>query len=162
MRHRSINMLLLSFTAGLIFSCSAFAQQHVIQTLAETQWSDAPPMLPPGAKIAVLAGNPMGNDLYTVRLKFPANYRIPAHTHPTDEHVAVLSGALTFGMGDKLQEKGGKTLDVGGFALMPAKKNHYAYTTGETIILLYGQGPVEFIYADPADDPRKKYIGQDR
>lgn len=81
-------------------------------------------MLPPGAKISVLSGNPMGDSLYTIRLKFPANYHIPAHSHPTDEHVTVLSGALAIGMGDKLQEKGGKVLDGGGFALMPAHMNH--------------------------------------
>ncbi len=47
-----------------------------------------------------------------------------------------------------------KTLPVGGFALMPAGMNHFAYTTQETTIVLYGQGPVEFKYVNPADDPR--------
>ena len=48
-----------------------------------------------------------------------------------------------------------KTLNEGGFALMPAGMNHYAFTTGqETTIVLYGQGPVEFKYVHPADDPR--------
>jgi hypothetical protein len=32
--------------------------------------------------------------------------------------------------------------------------NHFAYTTQETTIVLYGQGPVEFKYVNPADDPR--------
>jgi hypothetical protein len=33
--------------------------------------------------------------------------------------------------------------------------NHFAYTTtSETTIVLYGQGPVEFKYVNPADDPR--------
>jgi quercetin dioxygenase-like cupin family protein len=132
-------------------------QNHVIQTLAETQWGAAPPLLPAGAQIAVLAGNPMSNGLYTIRLKFPANYAIPAHSHPTDEHVVVVSGALTFGMGDKLVRDAGtnKTLTVGGFALMPANMNHFAFTTKqETTIVLYGQGPVDFKYVNPADDPR--------
>src|SRR5580765_7028741 len=113
-------------------------------------------MLPAGAEIAVLAGNPMGNSAYTIRLKFPANYAIPAHSHPTDEHVVVVAGALTFGMGDKLTKgAGNKMLGVGGFALMPANMNHFAYTTAsETTIVLYGQGPVEFKYVNPADDPR--------
>ena len=34
-------------------------------------------MLPAGAQIAVLAGNPMAQGPYTLRLKFPANYAIP-------------------------------------------------------------------------------------
>jgi hypothetical protein len=37
---------------------------------------------------------------------------------------------------------------------MPANMNHFAYTATETTIVLYGQGPVEFKYVNPADDPR--------
>ena len=36
----------------------AQAHKHVIQTPQEAQWGPAPPMLPPGAQIAVLAGQP--------------------------------------------------------------------------------------------------------
>src|SRR5262249_38432107 len=58
---------------------------HVIATPDEAKWGPAPPLLPPGAQIAVLAGNPGAPAPYTVRLKFPANYEVPAHSHPTDE-----------------------------------------------------------------------------
>jgi len=68
--------------------------------------------------------------------------------------VAVVSGALYMGMGDKLDKKAGHALGAGGFALMPANANHFAYTKEATTILLYGQGPVEFKYVNPADDPR--------
>ena len=131
--------------------------QHVMQTPAEAAWGPAPPMVPPGAQIAVLSGDPTKAVPYSVRLKFPANYAIPAHSHPTDENVVVVSGALTFGMGDKLTKSAAtnKTLAAGGYALMPANMNHFAYTTtSETTIVLYGQGPVEFKYVNPADDPR--------
>ena len=114
-------------------------------------------MILAGAQIAVLAGDPTRPVPYTIRLKFPANYAILAHSHPTDEHVVVVSGALTFGMGDKLIRGAAtnKTLSTGGFALMPANMNHFAYTSvEETMIILYGQGPVEFKYVNPADDPR--------
>jgi hypothetical protein len=60
-------------------------------------------------------------------------------------------------MGEKLIRGAAtnKTLSAGGFALMPAHMNHFAYTTSkETTIVLYGQGPVEFKYVNPADDPR--------
>jgi quercetin dioxygenase-like cupin family protein len=136
----------------------AQSRAHVIQTPKEVQWGPAPPLVPPGASIAVLAGDPGKSAPYTVKLKFPANYAIPAHSHPTDEHVVVVAGALTFGMGDKLtKEAGNKTLGVGGFALMPATMNHFAYTTAaETTIVLYGQGPIEFKYVNPADDPRNQ------
>ena len=129
---------------------------HVITELKEATWGPAPPMLPPGAQIAVLAGDPTKAAAYTIRLKFPANYTIPAHSHPTDENVVVVSGAVTFGMGDKVIKSttSNRTLTVGGFALMPADMNHFAYTTQESTIILFGQGPVEFKYVNPADDPR--------
>jgi hypothetical protein len=56
-------------------------------------------------------------------------------------------------MGNKLDRKAGMGLGIGGFALMPANANHFAYTKGETVILLYGPGPVEFKYVNAADDP---------
>src|SRR5437867_5830534 len=144
--------------AGSLGVVHAQGHAHVIQTPKEVQWGPAPPLVPPGAQIAVLAGDPGKPAPYTVKLKFPANYAIPAHSHPTDEHVVIVAGALTFGMGDKLTKgAGNKTLGVGGFALMPANMNHFAYTTAaETTIVLYGQGPVEFKYVNPADDPRSQ------
>ncbi len=147
---------------GSQMAVQAQTSNHVIATQEEAQWGPAPPMLPHGAQIAVLAGNPMGTGAYTIRIKMPANYAIPAHSHPTDENVVVISGALTFGMGDKLAADAStnKTLSPGGFALMPANMNHFAYTTtAETTIVLYGQGPVEFKYVNPAEDPRNQSKG---
>jgi quercetin dioxygenase-like cupin family protein len=133
------------------------ASSPVVATVDEAKWGPAPPMLPPGAQIAVLAGNPMGTGFYSVRLKFPANYAIPAHSHPTDENVVVTKGDMTFGMGDKLSKTaaGNKKIRVGGYALAPTGMIHYAYAGASGAeIVLYGQGPVEFKYVNPADDPR--------
>lgn len=141
---------------GSSLGVTAQTRAHVIQTPQEAQWGPAPPMLPAGAQIAVLAGDPTKAVAYTVRLKFPANFAIPAHSHPTDENVVVTSGALTLGMGEKLAKgaASNKTLMPGSYALMPANMNHFAYTAQETTIVLYGQGPVEFKYVNAADDPR--------
>jgi quercetin dioxygenase-like cupin family protein len=157
-----MRLSLLAVIMGALFCCipgvfSAQSTSHVIAPLADAHWGPAPPMVPAGAQIAVLAGDPTQAVPYTIRLKFPAHYAIPAHSHPTDENVVVVSGTLTFGMGDRLirEDEKNKTLTAGGFALMPAGMNHYAFTAGqETTIVLYGQGPVEFKYANPADDPR--------
>jgi quercetin dioxygenase-like cupin family protein len=143
---------------GLYVAAVGLAQTpaHVMENLATAKWGPAPPMLPPGAQIAVLEGDPTKAVPFTVRLKFPANYDIPAHSHPGDEHVTVVSGELFIGMGNKLDKKAGMGLGVGGFALMPANSNHFAYTKSETTIVLYGQGPVDFKYVNTADDPRTK------
>ena len=151
---RLTTTFLATLTVILVMTSFTMAQTHVMQNLASATWGPAPPMLPPGAQIAVLAGNPTQATPYTVRLKFPANYVIPAHSHPTDENVAVVSGELFMGMGTKVDKKSAQGLGVGGYALMPANANHFAYTTGETTILLYGVGPVEFKYVNSSDDPR--------
>ncbi|MFN8065687.1 MAG: cupin domain-containing protein [Vicinamibacterales bacterium] len=156
-----------ALTASVILSAGGFVASlraqhaHVMQGVAEAQWGPAPPVLPPGAEIAILSGDPTKPGPYSVRLRFPANYVIPAHSHPTDENVIVLSGAVTFGMGDRVTkgDAGNKTLAPGGYFLASAGMNHFAYTTRQSSIVLYGQGPVEFNYVNPADDPRKAMTG---
>lgn len=130
---------------------------HVMAKPSEAQWGPAPPFVPAGAQLAVLSGDPTKPVPYSVRLKFPANYAIPAHSHPTDENVVVVSGAVTFGAGDKLSKTAAsnKTLGVGGYMLVGSGMNHFAYTgASEATIVLYGTGPVDFKYVNPADDPR--------
>ena len=71
---------------------SATSEQHVVFNPADLKWGDVPPGLPPGAKMAVLAGDPNKKGLFTVRLQAPAGYKIPPHTHPTAENLTVISG----------------------------------------------------------------------
>jgi quercetin dioxygenase-like cupin family protein len=153
---RKGSVVALLTVAGLLTAAGAGAQHgHVLQNEADAKWMDAPPFLSPGAKIAVLHGNPAEKGQYAIRVKLPSNYRIAAHWHPTDEHVVVVSGTLYVGMGDKLDMAAGKAIKPGGFMQMPAKAHHFAFTKEETTFVLYGTGPVEFNYVNPADDPRK-------
>ena len=72
---------------------------HIMVTPKDLKWSDVP-SLPPGAKIAVIEG-PLNEAVpFTVRLKLPANYKVPAHWHPAIEHVTVISGTFNMGTGD--------------------------------------------------------------
>ncbi len=92
----------------------------------------------------------------TFRLKFPADYDVPAHWHPAIEHLTVISGSFNMGMGDKLDRSKTTMLGPGGVAIMQAKVNHFAWTKGETIVQVHGVGPWAINYVNPADDPRKK------
>ena len=74
------------------------------------------------------------------RLKVPAGYKVPAHVHPNDEHVTVISGTFNIGMGDKLDEKKGNALKAGGFARAPKDMQHYAWFNEDTIVQLHGMG----------------------
>lgn len=136
---------------------SVWAQQsgHIVVTPNELKWADVP-SLPPGAKIAVIEGPPTEAVPFTFRLKFPANYKIPAHSHPAIEHVTVISGTFNLGMGDKLDAAKTKPLSAGSVAIMQPKTNHFGWTKVETIVQVHGVGPWGVTYVNPADDPRKK------
>lgn len=128
---------------------------HVMITPSEFKWSDVP-SLPPGAKIAVIEG-PMNEAVaFTVRIRFPANYKLPAHWHPAVERVTVLSGTFNMGIGDKLNMQTTTSLTPGSIAIMQPKTNHFAWTKEETIVQLNGVGPWGVTYVNPNDDPRKK------
>src|SRR5436190_6142477 len=99
----------------LISGAIAIAQQMPMPMNAgDIKWGPAPNVLPRGAQIAVVSGDPFKDGLYVVRLKMPSNYEIPAHNHPTSEYVTVLSGHFHIGMGDKLDRQNGLALQVGG------------------------------------------------
>jgi quercetin dioxygenase-like cupin family protein len=105
---RSLILLALSGAAAL----HAADMPGPVQA-TEIKWGPAPPVLPAGAKMAVLSGDPAGTGLVTIRLKMPAGYKIPPHWHPTDEHVTVISGSLALGMGDVIDEGKSKVLKPG-------------------------------------------------
>jgi quercetin dioxygenase-like cupin family protein len=134
---------------------STTTEQHVVLNPADLKWGDAPPGLPPGGKMAVLSGDPTKKGLFTVRLQTPAGYKIPAHSHPTAEHITVISGNFNVGAGDKFDEATGKELAPGSFVVMPANMNHFAWSTGEAIVQIHGKGPFAIKYVNPADDSRQ-------
>ena len=129
---------------------------EVMMMPGEMTWQDAPPGLPAGAKIAVLSGDPSKAELFSIRLKFPPNYKIPAHTHSFDEHVAVVSGSLEMGIGNQAGSSQQKSFPTGSYTLFPANKAHFAMSKGETIVHIYGMGPFSITYLNPAEDPRNK------
>ena len=131
------------------------AGQHVIAQPDSLKWAAAPPVLPKGAQIAVLYGDPGKAGPFVFRLKFPAGYKVAAHIHPNDYNVTVLSGAMYLGMGDKFDPAQGQALNAGGYLHLPKRTHHYEWTNEDTVIELSGIGPVGMTYLNPADDPRK-------
>jgi len=140
---------------GAIPIC-ALAQDHHATVQADgLKWS-APAAYGAGAQFAVVKGDPTKEGMYVVRLKVPAGFKIPAHTHPNDENVTVLSGSFNIGTGDKLDEKKGALIKAGGYSFVAKGMAHYAWFTEETVLQLHGLGPQGITYVNPADDPRKK------
>lgn len=119
------------------------------------EWKEGPAALLPGARMAVVKGDPTKPGLFTMRLWFPADYRVDPHWHVADEHVTVISGALHIGMGERFDREMGKPVPEGGFMWMPAGTRHFGWTEQETEIQLHGTGPWVVNYINPEDDPRR-------
>ncbi len=153
--------------AGIILAAAsvyAFAQQDQIERMTtakmenfeldKIQWKDEP-VLPGDAQSALVIGDPAKPGVFMTYLKFPANYEIPAHTHPFAEVVTVLKGAAWNGMGQKLDRTKGDKLGAGSSFTLPAGHAHYLWNEEETVVLLTATGPWNITYIDPKDDPRK-------
>ena len=146
----------LSLVLLLVSATGALADEMKMPVNAsQLEWVPAP-SVPEGAELTVLSGDPSTDGPYVVRLKMPAGYKVPAHNHPTTEMVTVISGDFHLGMGDKLDEDKSMLLTAGGFAVAPARMNHYAWTSSPTVVQIHGQGPFAMTYVNPADDPRSK------
>lgn len=139
----------------------AMVKEHITVTEKDLKWQPGPAAIPPGSQMAVLEGDPKVPDkLFTLRLKVPDGWQIPAHMHPADEHITVLQGSFDMGMGDKFDASKLTQYGPGSFMVMPAGHNHFAKARGETLIQLHAIGPWEIIYKNPADDPRKARTGR--
>jgi quercetin dioxygenase-like cupin family protein len=132
------------------------AEGHTMVLPNKIEWKDAPPALPPGAKTAVLEGDPSKAGPFTMRIQMPKGYKIQPHTHPAAEHVTVLQGKFQMGLGDKWDDKALHDIPVGGFAVMQVGTKHFAACKQACTVQLHGIGPWGITYVNPADDPRNQ------
>ena len=149
------------FLVAFVSATALLAAQPLLAQNAFTpdqvKWGPAPPIVPPGAQMAVLEGDPTAATAdFTVRLKMPDGYKVAPHTHPNRENVTVLSGTLKVGMGDKWDDSKMMSFGAGSFAYLDPSMHHYAGASGETVIQIHGQSPLKFNWINPADDPSMK------
>lgn len=127
-----------------------------IHSIDDIKWTDGPSSLPPGAKIAVLEGDPTKEGPFVFRVKVPDGYKVPPHTHPKPERVTVIAGSFHLGMGDRFDATKGTAMPAGSYGTWPPGMKHYVWVKGETIVQFHGDGPWMINYLNPDDDPRKK------
>jgi len=142
--------------AGLVWAQDMITKVTLVKPDA-LMWKDNP-AIPKGAQVAVMLGDPSkAGEMIVQRVKLPANYQVPPHTHPYAETITVLSGSVGFGTGDKFDPTKGEMLKVGAFFAQPAKNPHFVWTGNEeAIVQVQFIGPGGIDYSNPADDPRKK------
>jgi quercetin dioxygenase-like cupin family protein len=116
------------------------AAAPTIVTMDDVKWTPGTGMLK-GTDVAVLSGDPSKPGPYVLRLRIPANTKVPPHFHGDTENVTVISGALWVGLGDSFDESKMKELGPGSFVSVPANLHHYAMTKTATIIQIHGVGP---------------------
>ena len=135
---------------------ASVSSPHVLVPVNAVKWLDAPESLPKGAKLAVLVGDPGQPVPFTLRLQMPDGYRIAPHTHPTDEHVTVISGLLRAGTGKTWDDKALADLPAGSYTNMAAQMPHFVVAKGVTVVQVHGMGPFVVNYVNPSDDPSKQ------
>lgn len=137
------------------------APVHIALAPEDLEWKPAPPLLPPGARGALLEGDPVLEGPFTIRLELPAGYQLPPHTHPGIERVTVLSGRFGIGVGETWDGERMRFAGPGGFFAMASGVAHFAMATEDTIVQIHSVGPWGLTYVNPADDPRGQQASSD-
>jgi quercetin dioxygenase-like cupin family protein len=151
-----INLPLAALVAAslwLLQAAGAMAQASADP--AALRWS-VPPVLPPGALMAVVSGDPTGPGESTLQISMPNGYRIPPHSHPSYEHVEVREGTLLVGMGDKLDPKRTQALAAGDSGTAPAGMHHFSIAKGRTVLSVTFIGPYTITYVRAEEAPRPR------
>jgi mannose-6-phosphate isomerase-like protein (cupin superfamily) len=149
---RAITAVMTS-TAALLSMTPRLAAQG--QPATPPQWSAAPAILPPGARIAVISGDPTLPGRSTIELWMPDGYQMPPHYHPMDESLEVKQGTLLVGMGDKFDAAKTMPVAVGDTGTAPAGMHHFSVARGETIIAVIFMGPYIITYVHAYDLPQR-------
>ncbi len=155
---KSVKIAAVGFALGMgaFMAVPVWAAEYTAVMPPDIKWNDAP-SIGPGAKTAVIHGDPKSSGSFVMRLKVPPNTQIKVHTHPADENVTILSGTLYFSAGDKFDAKTAKPFGPGSYFSIGRGKPMFAYTKdSEVVAQLHGNGPWGMTYLDAKDGPAKK------
>jgi len=137
----------------------ALAQQTSgLRRADNLDWRRAPGDLPRGAEVAILFGDPTSSGPFVVRLRAPAGYQIAAHRHPDLETVTVISGALRYGEGTRLDPRAETFVHAGDFFAATPGMGHWLTVNEDAVLQVSGTGPWTIDYLDPRDKPKAAQI----
>jgi hypothetical protein len=143
---------------GALLSAVAVAQTTapgvMALTPAEMKWTSQGGLALPGMEQVNLIGDPAKPGPYTLRLKFPAGYKLAPHTHPDSREVTILSGTWYTGYGEKFDAAALKALPAGSFYTEPANAPHFVEVREPVMVQVSGIGPSGRKFVNPADNPK--------
>lgn len=148
-----MKMLFLAGAAALL-AASAANSQYVGNNPGNAPWGPGPAGLPKGAKMILVSGNPANAGPFTVRMRYPAGYRVGPHRHSTEVSYKIITGGLTYGLGTDTHSAE-RSLTKGKVGVIPANNYYYASTSLGATLEFKGTGPLTVEYAKAEDDPRK-------
>src|SRR5262245_7078156 len=120
-------------------------------TPSEVKWESQGGLALGGIEQAKLVGDPTKPGPYTIRLKFPAGYKLAPHTHPDYREVTILSGTWYMGYGEKFDEGALKALPAGRFYTEHANLPHFVAVREPVLIQVSGTGPSGRVFVDVAN-----------
>lgn len=139
----------LAMALGGVIATPVFAQEYTAVMQRDIKWQDAP-SVGPGAKVAVIDGDPKSSGPFVLRLKLAPKTTIGVHTHPATENVTILSGTLYFAASDKLDRKAAKAFGPGSYFSIAQGKPMFAYSGDKPVTLqIHGNGPWGITYLEP-------------
>lgn len=111
----------------------------------QIEWTEALP----GAKQAVLHGDPSRPGPYIVLIKWSPHHMSHPHFHPNDRFITVISGTWWVGTGSKFDPDTTVPMPAGSFVTHFGKQIHYdGAKDEETVLEIVGEGPAT---ATPAE-----------
>jgi quercetin dioxygenase-like cupin family protein len=124
------------------------AATHKIVHLSDLKWT---PIIK-GCDLAPVSGDPDAEGApFVLRIRCADGTRIPAHWHPSDEHLTVLKGTFLMGMGETFDKTKLRTMNVGDFITVPKEMRHFAIVHGENIVQVHGVGPFKVNWVNPSE-----------
>jgi uncharacterized RmlC-like cupin family protein len=140
----------------VLFAVAAYSEELGVMALApsEMKWSPQGALALTGLEQVNLVGDPAKPGPYTIRLRFPAGYKVAPHTHPDSREITILFGTVHTGYGDKFDAEKLKALPAGSFYTEPANVSHFLEMREAVMVQVSGMGPSGRKFVNPADNPK--------
>jgi quercetin dioxygenase-like cupin family protein len=120
----------------------------------DVEWKPFP-AFPPGARLAVLVGEPTQAGPYLIRVKVPSGVKLMPYKHPEDRIYTVISGVFYVGLGDRFDAVDLKAYPPGSVVVLPGNTWHFHWAkSGEYVTQVTAIGPLGLEYKEADDDPR--------